>query len=408
MLTCELITIGSELLNGSTLNTNAQFLARHISALDIDVTHQVSCRDREEEIVDALALAFRRSNLIVATGGLGPTPDDITREAVARFLRCGLKFDKAQYRQIVRYFKTIRKTTPFITRREAFLPEVAEPLLNHFGIALGFYVEKSGKLLIVLPGVPRELINMYETKVKRLIQEQFKNRTRSYGLEAKIAGLYETQIMRKLGRGFFKNREFEFGIYPEIGEVTIRIKTKEQRLISLLKRELQNRLGRSLYSFEGESLSALIGRKLLATGKTLAVAESCTGGMLAGRITDVPGASRYFKGGVVVYSNQTKHAVLKISKELLRSKGAVSLETAKAMAKAIRLQLDASIGIAVTGIAGPGGGTRQKLVGLVYLAVSDSKRARVFNFQFSGDRTKIRLQATQKALLLLWEWLVKR
>ncbi len=405
MPTCELVTIGSELLNGSVLNTNAQFLARRISALHIDVVHQVSCRDKEEEILDALTLAFKRSDLIIATGGLGPTPDDITREAVAKFFCCGLKFDRNQYRRIVHYFKSIQRITPFITRREAFLPEVAKPLLNRFGIALGFYVVQNEKLLIVLPGVPRELINMYETKVQNLIKQKFKDRVPSYVLEARIAGLYETQIMRKLSSRFFKGRIFDFGIYPEIGEVTIRIKTSDRRLMTTLHRELSRKLGRFLYSFDGLSLSALIGQKLLQKKRSLAVAESCTGGLLASKITDIPGASRYFKGGVVVYSNQAKHDVLKIQNELIRTRGAVSSEVAKAMAEAVKNKLDTSMGCAITGIAGPGGGTRKKPVGLVYLGISDLKRTRVFKFRFSGDRAKIRLQAIQKTLLILWQWL---
>ena len=136
MPTCELVTVGSELLNGSVLNTNAQFLAKRISTLDINVIHQVSCHDKEKEILDAISLAFRRSDLIMVTGGLGPTPDDITRQTVAKFLGCGLKFDPAQYQHIVRYFKTLKRSVPFITRREAYLPEMAKPLLNRFVIAI--------------------------------------------------------------------------------------------------------------------------------------------------------------------------------------------------------------------------------------------------------------------------------
>jgi len=405
---CELLTIGSELLNGSVLNTNAQFLARRVSELDIDVVYQTSCRDREAEILSALTLAFKRSDLIIATGGLGPTPDDITRQTIAKFFRCELKFDKNQYRHIVHYFKVIHRTTPYMTRQEAFLPEIAKPLLNRFGIALGFYVERNGKLLVVLPGVPRELMKMYETKVKKLIQQKFKNRVHSHVLEAGIAGLNEPQIMRKLGSAFFRNREFDFGIYPEIGEVTVRIKSKDKHLISVLHRELAKKLTPSIYSFNRKSLSAVIGEELAKRTKTLAIAESCTGGLLAGRITEVPGASRYFKGGAIVYSNQTKHGVLGIPKKMIVERGAVSKKVAKAMAKAIRSRLGASIGIAVTGIAGPSGGTRTKPVGLVFIAISDSKRVLSYGFQFAGDRAKIRIQATQKALLLLWEWLLQR
>ena len=405
MPTCELVTIGSELLNGSVLNTNAQFLAKRISGLDIEVTHQVSCRDREQEILDTLSSAFGRADLIIVTGGLGPTPDDITREAIAKFFRCGLKFDKAQYRHIVHHFRTLRRVAPLMTRREAFLPEIAKPLLNRFGIALGFYVCQHGKLLIALPGVPRELVKMYETRVEDLIKKTFTNRPKFYGFEARIAGLYETQIMRKLGSQFFKGRVFEFGIYPEIGEVTIRIKARRKGLMSILRRELVKKLGCFLYSLQGETMPELIGRELVRQGKTLAIAESCTGGLLAEKITDPPGASRYFKGGIVAYSNQIKCCQLEIPSALIKKKGAVSREVARGMAEAVRGKYGTSIGVAITGIAGPSGGTWSKPVGLVYLSISDRKKTHVFRFQFLGDREKVRFQATQKTLQFLWEWL---
>ncbi|MBI4372579.1 MAG: CinA family nicotinamide mononucleotide deamidase-related protein [Candidatus Omnitrophica bacterium] len=407
MLTCELVTIGSELLNGSTLNTNAQFLAKRVTALDMDVVYQVSCRDKEREILDTLSRAFSRADLIIVTGGLGPTPDDLTRETVAKFFGCGLKFDALQYRHIVRYFKSLGRAAPSMTRREAFLPEAAKPLLNRYGIALGFYVFRAGKLLIVLPGVPRELSKMYDSHVHRLIQKMFKDRPRSFWIEAEIAGLYETQVMRKLGAGFFKDRKFDFGIYPKVGEVGIRIKTQDAGLASSLRRELVKKLGHYLYSFEGKSFSSVIGDQFIRQNKSLSIAESCTGGLLAEKITDSPGASRYFKGGLVAYSNQIKTRELGIRAALIARYGAVSKEAARAMAQAIRSRYQTSIGIGLTGIAGPSGGTKTKPVGLVYVAISDAKMTKVFKLRMSGDRAKIRLQATKKTLFLLWEWLIK-
>ena len=408
MPTCEIITIGSELLDGSVLNTNAQFLAKRVTELDVEVTRQISCRDRNEEIVNALSLAYRHSDLIFVTGGLGPTPDDITREAIAKFFGCKLKFDPMQYQHIVQYFRKLGSSAPLITRREAFFPEVAKPLLNRFGIALGFYTWQEGILLVVLPGVPRELVGMYHEKVHKLIEQKLKNRKPIYRLEARIAGLYETQIMRKLGTEFFKNRKFDFGIYPEIGEVAIRIKARGKKLITVLRAELKERLEGFLFSFDEELLASVIGKKLLRRKKTLSVAESCTGGLLAKEITDCPGASRYFKGGVIAYSNSVKVNELQVSSELIRKKGAVSKEVAKAMANGIRFKYQTSFGISITGIAGPGGKTPKKALGLVYLSISDSERNRVFKIRFSGDRSKIRLQAVRKALFFLWKWIRKQ
>lgn len=405
MPTCELITIGSELLSGSVLNTNAQFLAKALTQLDFSVVYQVSCRDREEEILKTLSLAFRRSDLIIVTGGLGPTPDDITREAIAKFFHCGLQFDQSQYRQIVRHFRSLNRMAPFMTRREAHFPEAAKPLLNKFGIALGFYVWESEKLLIALPGVPVELVRMFETSVKKLILKKFKDRPKTYSLEARIAGLYETQIMRKLTSRFFKGRDFNFGIYPEVGEVIIRIKSKDKTLVALLKRELKDRLGAALYAFNGMPMAELIGAKLVRERKTLAVAESCTGGFLAQKLTEFSGASRFFKGAVVAYSNEIKQDQLGISKALIERHGAVSSGVAKAMAEAVRRRYHTSIGLSVTGIAGPTGGSVQKPVGLVYFGISDKLRTSSFKFRFLGGREKVRSQAAQKALLLLWKWI---
>jgi nicotinamide-nucleotide amidase len=402
MPTCELVTIGSELLNGSVLNTNAQFLARELTRLDFSVTYQISCRDEEPEILNVLSAAFKRSDLIIVTGGLGPTPDDITREAIAKFFRCGLKFNQAQYRRITHYFRTLNRTAPFLTKREAFFPETAKPILNKFGIALGFYVAQNGKLLIALPGVPMELVRMFETGVKKLILRHFKNRPKAYQLEARIAGFYETQIMRKLSPRFFQNRDFDFGIYPEVGEVVIRLKSRSKSLIRILKRELRKRMGSALYSFKDQSMAELIALSLIRKRRTLAVAESCTGGMLAQKLTAFSGASTFFKGGTVAYSNEAKQNQLGVSKELIRKYGAVSSETAKAMARAARERYQASIGVSVTGIAGPTGGSAQKPVGLIYFGISDKNGTSSFKSRFLGERGKVRSQAAQKALLLLF------
>jgi nicotinamide-nucleotide amidase len=405
MPTCELITIGTELLGGRTLNTNAQFLAKRITDLNLEVAYQTSCLDRESDICQTLQLAFRRSDLILVTGGLGPTPDDITREAVASYFRCDLKFNPGQYRQIVRHFRSARHQVPLMTRREAFFPAIAKPLLNRFGIALGFYVLQKKKLLVALPGVPRELIGMYETRVKPLIKRVFRNRPQIHSFEAHIIGLYETEIIRRLGKSFFRGRTFDFGIYPEIGEVTIRLKARAGRLISVLRRELMRKLGHSIYGFESESIAQVIGRKLTLRGNTLAAAESCTGGLLAKRLTDPPGASRYFLGGVISYSNELKMNMLGVPAELIRKRGAVYAHAAKVMALNVRKNQGASLGISITGIAGPTGGTRLKPIGLVFIGISDRKKTAAHSFRFTGERDKIRLQATQKALELIWKWL---
>lgn len=403
MPTCELVTIGSELLSGSTLNTNAQFLARCLAKIDMELIRQVSVRDVECEIIDSIRSAFERADLILISGGLGPTPDDITREAVAKFFGCDLKFNQAQYRHIRRYFNKLGRTPPIMTRKEAFFPAVAKPLLNRFGIALGFYVEKQGHLLVALPGVPRELEGMYDAKVETLILDKFKNRLKQYRLEAHLIGLSEVQVMKRLRKSFFRGRSFDFGIYPAIGEVVIRVKMRDRNLLKKLEREIKDRLGPYVFSFGTESVVQIIGTCLRKKNQTLAVAESCTGGWLAKKITDEAGASDYFLGGTIPYLNQMKTEFLNVSHPTLRKFGAVSPQTAKAMAEGVLARFNSTYGIAITGIAGPGGRTKQKPVGLVYISIARQKRGvRAFRFRFGGLRDHVRLKAVWKALELLW------
>jgi len=259
MVKCEIITIGNELLHGHILNTNAQYLAEKLSAIGIDVVRQISCRDDVASIQRSLNQSFQQSRLIVMTGGLGPTPDDITREAVAQYFACGLKFHPGQYRHIVKYFKKLKKKTPFITKQEAHFPTKAVPLLNRFGIALGFYIRKREKMLIVLPGVPREMKGMYEASVKSLILKNYPERKRYHKLQARFIGLSEVKVMEKLGKSFFKGREFEFGIYPMYGEVVIRIKSMDAKTIASLKRQISQKLKKYVYSFDETCIAQVIG-----------------------------------------------------------------------------------------------------------------------------------------------------
>jgi len=374
MPSCELITIGSELLNGSVLNTNAQYLARQVTALHIDVVHQSSCLDREPEIIGALDQAFERSRLIIVTGGLGSTPDDVTRQAVARYFGCGLTYHRDQYRHIVKHFQASGCGVAPITRCEAYFPTVAKPLLNRAGIALGFYVLRSGRLLVVLPGVPRELVNIFERCVRRLIEKEVTDRPAWYWLTAKIIGLNEPQVMRRLGRKFFKRGEFEFGIYPEIGEVTIRIKSKQKRLNAGLGRELKERFGPRLFSFEDVPIASVIGRALRRRKLSLAVAESCTGGLIASSLARIPGISDSLCGSFVVYRELSKQKWLHIPASLLKKKGAVSQEVAAQMAhSALRRTPEADMALAITGHLGPTASPQNE--GIVFIGLSGRRIA---------------------------------
>ncbi len=400
----EILTIGAELLKGSTLNTNAQFLGRELTQLGFRVVAQTSCGDAIPEIAARLRDALSRSTVIILTGGLGPTPDDLTREAVASYFDVPLIFSKEQFANIRKYYrrhaKPSKRTIPDLVRKEALYPENAVPLINRFGIALGFYLRQGRQWIFVLPGVPAELEKMFKQNICGLLKKNFAHLAEKPHLVAKIVGLSEPEIMTKLGRDFF-NLPFEFGIYPAPGEVAIRVNAEKKAITRELKQKIKRRLGGSVYAYEDISLAKAIGKILTARKKSLAVAESCTGGKLSAEITHVPGASRYFKGGVTVYSDAWKDA-LGVPKHLIQAKGAVSPEVALILAQKVRIFAKSTYGLGVTGIAGPSGGSKRKPVGLVYIAVAGPNHSKGEQHLFWGDRDQIRTKAAKKALEYLW------
>lgn len=400
-LTAEIITIGDELLKGSVLNTNAQFLGKELTDLGFRVYQQASCRDQIPEIENNLKISLQRSDLVILSGGLGPTPDDLTREAVAGYFKVPLKFSSSQYSQIKRHYRRYGYCVPPLVKREAFYPEPAVPLINRHGIALGFYVPRNGRLLVVLPGVPAELQGMFRELVRPLIRKKFSGLGKRPSLLVKMAGISEPDVMKRLGKEFFRD-PFDFGIYPEAGEVSIRIYANTPAIIRRLKIMVRRKLHRWVYALEDISLAEGMGKILRKRRQTLAVAESCTGGFLSAEITKIPGASDYFFGGVIAYVNTIKEGGLGVPAKLLAQKGAVSKETALAMADGIRRQMNTTYGIGITGIAGPGGGTRTKPAGLVYIALATPRRQFVFRDQFWGNRQQVQIKAAKRALEYLW------
>lgn len=399
-----ILTIGNELLRGNALNSNARFLGRELTSLGFQVISQSSCLDEMDEIQRALSQALSKADFIVLTGGLGPTPDDLTRDAVAQFFRVPLIFSKSQFSLISRYYRSRGRPIPDIVRREAMFPNNAKPLLNRYGVALGFSILLPGKLIIVLPGVPYELEGMFRHNVRGLIKAHFPSLRALPSFMARTVGLSEPEIMRRLGKDFF-DRDFTFGIYPEPGEVTIRLQARSPQIIKKLKQKVRKRLAGSVYAEDEISLSQAVGNILKRRSKTLSVAESCTGGLLASEITKSPGASFYFIGSITTYSNRIKSDLVDVPKALLAKKGAASKEVALALASGIRSKMKTSLGIAVTGIAGPSGGSALKPVGLVHIAISTPRITQAWKFKFLGERIQIQIKAAKKALELLWRLL---
>lgn len=397
----EILTIGDELLKGSVLNTNARFLGRELTNLGFEVKAQTACRDSIPAIVFHLESALRDSHLLILSGGLGPTPDDVTRQALAEFFSAPLVFSKSQFAIIQKLYRKRKKPVPSIVRREAEFPANAVPLINEFGIALGFTIQREKQLVVVLPGVPCELEKMFANRVRPLIQRHFQGLSTKPSLVVKMAGISEPDVMKKLGRDFFED-PFDFGIYPETGEVTLRLQADHKAIITRLAKKIRSRLAGVIYAWEETSLAAVVGKLLATKRRTLAVAESCTGGLFASEITSIPGSSRYFKGGFVAYADEIKEGLLEIDATLLRKKGAVSREVASAIAAQIRVKMKSDYGIGITGIAGPSGAAPGKPVGLVYMALISSRWTKCWEENFYGDRAQIQNKAVKKALEYLW------
>ena len=404
----ELVTIGTELLTGSTVNTNAAYLGRELTRLGFKVEHQVACPDEPYAIQSALREALSRSKVIFVSGGLGPTPDDVTRECIADFFGVPLVFSNRQYRKICRHYRFRGKKVPALVKREAYFPSNAEPVLNQFGIALGFVIEEKGSLLIVVPGVPGELTRLFETRLRNFLRKKFPGLGPAQTLVVKTIGVSEPTIMKRLGTPFFSLGPFQFGIYPETGEVSIRIYADSSQIIQRVKRRILRTLDSDVYSFSDETLEAVIGRRLQARRWTISVAESCTGGRIAEKITSLAGASSYFKGGVVAYHNDVKMDSLGVDPSVLTRSGAVSQACAVAMARGVRRRMETTLGLAVTGIAGPTRGSSKKPVGLVCIAVADAHRSQAWEERFGGDREQIQTRAAKKALEYLWRWIEKK
>ncbi|MBP9864810.1 MAG: CinA family nicotinamide mononucleotide deamidase-related protein [Candidatus Omnitrophica bacterium] len=400
--TAVLLTVGSELLKGSTLNTNARFLGQRLLAAGFRVQEQLACDDVIPEIQGCLARALKMADLVIVSGGLGPTPDDVTREAIAGYLGKPLVTCPQQWRRIVKLYKRLGRVLPESVSCEALYPKGGTPLINRYGIALGFCLRLGPKHVVVLPGVPRELESLMDHSVLPFLRRNFFSTPAKFPLILKTVGLSEPAVMEKLGPDFF-DVPFEFGIYPHPGEVTLRIYCESRKTRGHIQKKAVRALKEYIYASREVSLAQTIGNLLTAKNMRLGIAESCTGGQLSAELTAQAGASRFFQGGVIVYANKLKEK-LGISKKLLAREGAVSASVAGNLAAQAAHFSGAEWGIGITGIAGPTGGTRQKPVGTVYIAVSGSRKyQKTACFEFWGTRDQIQKRAVTKALEMLWQ-----
>ena len=399
----EIIAIGSELLTPYRLDTNSLFLTDGLNQVGIRVVHKAVVGDSLDDMRASFQHALESADLIVAGGGLGPTDDDRTRDAIADLLGRKLQLDESVLRHIQELFRRFGRVMPEINRRQAMVPEGATVLPNPRGSAPGLWLETNGQIIILLPGVPSELRAMFEQEVRPRLAK-LAHDERLFTRDLRITGLPESEVEQRVSPlyALYPNTETTILASPPVIQLHPRVWSRDPAKANQILDEMVKRmalaLGEHLYSTKGETMDEVVARVLTENRATIAVAESCTGGMLAECLTNVPGSSSYFLGGVVCYSNELKTSLVGVPSELIEAKGAVSAEVALALAEGIRKTTGATLGVGVTGIAGPGGGTPEKPVGLVHIGIADERGPRERRFQFPGDRERIRMHATQTAL----------
>jgi len=412
-LKAEIICIGTELLLGQIVDTNAAYLAGELADLGIDLYHKSTVGDNLERVIATLGQAWERANLLILSGGLGPTQDDLTREAIAGLLQEELEFNPEAWEQVCAYFQKTQRSVPENNRRQAMFPRSGRVILNRLGTAPAMLVEKDKHILITLPGVPSELKGLWDTSFKPFLRKKMtqEGSPALNSLLVRMVGIGESAMEEKILDLIKSQTNPTLAPYASRGEISLRITAKsdnEQYNRDLIEKALdliKERLGSYIYGYDRDNLESVVGQILRTKGRRLGLAESCTGGLIGHRITNVPGSSDYYLGGVNSYSNQLKIDFLGVAERTLAEYGAVSPETAKEMAEGIRKRTGADVGLATTGIAGPGGGTDLKPVGLVYMAVALPDRTEVERRIFPFDRIGNKESAAQAGLALLWRCL---
>jgi nicotinamide-nucleotide amidase len=413
-LRIELITIGDELLLGFTVDTNGAHIARELAGIGVEIVRRSTVGDRPGDIASAVRDALERTGAVITTGGLGPTSDDLTKPAIAALFGRAMHFDASIYARIEKRWRDrgLRGEPPQTNRQQAFVPDGAEVLANDHGTAPGIWLEDAqGRWVAMLPGVPREMRGMLADAVLPRLRSRAEGSpvvVRSRTL--RTTGIAESAAAERLGDLAAGIDEMPLAYLPGEEGVDLRLTVRglpareADRMLSAGIARLRERLGRFAYGEDGADLAAVVLDACRARGLHLGVAESCTGGLLGGRITSIPGSSDVFIGGVIAYDNAVKLALLDVANSDLATAGAVSEPVALAMAEGVRTHLDVDIGVSVTGIAGPDGGSPDKPVGTVWIAVAgpgslgNGAPHRARRSVFTGDRNEIRRRAVQSAL----------
>jgi nicotinamide-nucleotide amidase len=391
-VTAELLTIGDEILYGQIVDTNSQWMSVELSNAGIKVIRKTSVGDQEDEILIALAEAEKRADIILITGGLGPTSDDLTKPCLAKYFHCGLKMNEEALAEVTEFFKSRGRELTEVNRQQAALPECCEKVTNKMGTAPGMWFERNGKVFVSMPGVPHEMKRMMTDIVIPKLKHTFKTPS-IYHQVIRTAGIGESFLADKI-QSWEKSlpAHVKLAYLPGLGEVKLRLTSIGNNRDELVKdtnglvKSLLSLAGEYIYGYGENPLEVVIGDTLRQKKLTLAVAESCTGGYLSHLITSVPGSSEYFLGSIIPYAYDIKMRQLGVKPETLEKHGAVSEPTIVEMANLVRAKFNTNIGVATSGIAGPGGETPEKPVGTVWIAYSDKYQTVTKKLQLSKDR----------------------
>jgi len=403
----EIIAVGSELLTPYRQDTNSLFLTERLNQLGVDVTFKTIVGDRFPHLTQTAKLAIARSDIVIFVGGLGPTEDDLTREAVARALELGLERDPEVLKRLEQRFAARKYVMTPNNAKQADVIAGATVLPNSNGTAPGQWIsgqyDGHDKFILLLPGPPHELKALFDQQCVERLRAKLP-RVHIATRELKITGLGESQVDARVAPIYKRYSDVETTILAGAGEIQLHLKTRSHSLEAAQERvddlagKIEEEMGDLVFSDNGDPMERIVGYFLEMRGATLAVAESCTAGLIAERITSVSGSSRYFLGGAVVYSNALKTAFADVPPDLIQKHGAVSSEVAGALANGIRQRCGSTFGLGVTGVAGPTGGTPEKPVGLVFHGLATEDGTEVIERNFPGDRKRIRWFASQQAL----------
>jgi nicotinamide-nucleotide amidase len=410
--TAEIIAVGSELLGSTRADTNSLYLSGKLAEVGIDVRIKSVVGDERGDLAALLRQALERADLVILTGGLGPTDDDLTRDVVSEVLGLPMEVDESIVAQIRARFEKRGLVMPDVNRRQGQVPRGALVLDNPNGTAPGLFIDHAGprgrRILILLPGPPRELQPMFDLVCSGPLRERTGNE-RAYRMTLFITGRGESHVEELVQPIYSRWRDasppISTTILAAMGQIELHLvvrETDQARATAILDRacaELMSVIAADVYSTDGRTMEEVVGGLLTSKGYTIAAAESCTGGLLTSRLTDVPGSSAYVRAGIIAYGYEDKTTLLGVPAELIAAHGAVSEPVAVAMAEGIRARTSADVVVGITGIAGPGGGTPTKPVGTVVIAVIvASQPAYVRTYSFFGNRAMVKFQATQAAL----------